>query len=387
MAITEYYISVAGGGANDGTSEANAWTLSQAITANNALGAGGAAGRRYNVKVGAYTARGATDTISVGGTATSPAIWRGYNSTIGDLDNGTRDQYGALDTTSFPDIGYSATYGIDIGGDHIVFANIDISGARSARIVQLNGQYVQIINCRVSNTSTNASALCLNMGATTQSLVNCDFQLGASGGTAAVSFDSAEGEIHGCRFNAPGCIGIRVAQSILAVISNCTIFGCGTSGIEATATGASLKVLDCTIQGCVDGIKLAASSTSLRHRIIGNSITDNSGWGINFNGAGSGAICVTAGNRFRDNASGNTTGLADWTTGTSFRNITTDTGGAATDYTDATTNKDFSLIYDAPGNAQGFGHKSAIGACGLNAPTPATVATAVWAYANRTLTA
>lgn len=363
MAITEYYVSAAGGGAHDGTTEADAWTLSEAITANNALGAGGAAGRRYNVK-GAHTARGASDTISVGGTATSPAIWRGYNSAIGDLDTGTRDAYGALDTTNFPDIGYSATFKITLSASHIVLANIDFSGARSGEIITASGGNHVYVNCRATNTSTNAAATCITASATAR-YINSDLVGGASGGAACLDITSGVQTIIGCRINGPA-VGIRATQSLLVNVIGTTIYGC-TDGVSTTNAGASLLISFCTIYGCSgDGIDIISTSASVQHFVYGSSITDNGGYGINFNGGTAGAYCSLSGNRFRDNTSGNINGFADWVSGTDFRNITTDAGGASTDYVDAATNKDFRLISTAAGYRQGFAHNANIGACGDN---------------------
>lgn len=383
MAITEYYVSVAGAGAHDGTSAANAWTLSEAITANNALGAGGAAGRRYNV-TGAHTARGATDTISVGGTATSPAIWRGYNAAIGDLDNGTRDAYGVLDTASFPDIGYNSTYGLTPSAGHIVFMNLDIATNRSSNGV--NGTVNQsFINCRIVNSNTGGSttAIYVELGSR---IVNCDLSSGASSGTAAISCDETV-HIIDCRITSPGAIGIKITGTAWNAIHNCTIFNCGTSGIDIQGNGGGKSITGNTIYACVDAINVV--STASGHQVIvGNMITDNSGYGIDFNGGTSGTAIV-AGNRFRDNASGNTNGYADYVSGTNARNITTDTGGAATDYVDAATNKDFAIVYDSPGFEEGFSHRTHIGSCGFELPTPATIAAAAWndtTAPNRTLT-
>jgi len=365
MAITEYYVSAAGGGAHDGTSEANAWTLSEAITANNALGAGGAAGRRYNIK-GAHTARGADDTISVGGTATSPAIWRGYNSTIGDLDTGTRDAYGVLDTTNFPDLGYNSTFRLIVSGSHIVIANIDIAGARSGNVVTPTGASVHLYGCRISNTSTNASAIGISMASTNSRVVNCDVSTGASGGTTAIDC-TAVVAIVGCRVTAPGCTGIRLntSNTILTVVG-CTVFGC-VDGIAASNATAGLALFGNTIYGCSgDGVDIISTSSVVTHQIVGNHITDNGGYGVNVNGGTSGAFAAIIGNRFRDNTSGNVDGFADWTTGTKFREITTDAGGASTDYVDAATNKDFRLISTAAGYRQGFAYNANVGACGDN---------------------
>jgi len=385
VALTEKYISVAGAGAHDGSSAANAYTLSEAITANNALGAGGAAGIRYNIINGAYTARAATDTISVGGTATSPAIWRGYNSAIGDLDDGTRDAYGVLTTTNFPDIGYNSTFGLTISAGHIVLMNLDIAPNRNSAGVNAVTNFM-IQNCRIVNSNTGASTVAVYCEGTSSRIVNCDASTGASGGIAALNPDEGLAII-GCRVTSAGGIGIRCNTGIFT-IDSCTIFGCGSSGIDAAGSGGVLRATGNTIYGCVDGINVVSTSTST-HTIVGNMITDNSGYGIDFNGGTSGGTALVAGNRFRDNVSGNTNGYADYVSGTNSRNITTDTGGASTDYVDAATNKDFAIVYDSPGFEEGYSHRTHIGSCGFELPTPASIGAAAWndtTAPNRTLT-
>jgi len=384
VAITEYYVSVAGAGAHDGTTAGNAWTLSEAITANNALGAGGAAGRRYNIITGAYTARAATDTISVGGTATSPAIWRGYNSAIGDLDNGTRDAYGVLTTTNFPDIGYDSTYGLTPSAGHIVFMNLDIAPNRGSAGV--NGTVNQTYqNCRIVNSNTGGSTVGIYVELGSR-IVNCDVSSGASSGVSAISCDETV-HIVDCRITSPGAAGIRSTGTAYNAIHNNTIYNRGTSGIDIQGNGGGKSITGNTIYACVDAINII--STASGHQVIvGNMITDNSGYGIDFNGGTSGTAMV-AGNRFRDNVSGNTNGYADYVSATNSRNITTDTGGASTDYVDAATNKDFAIVYDSPGFEEGYSHRTHIGACGFELPTPASIGAAAWndtTAPNRTLT-
>lgn len=364
MAITEYYVSAAGGGAHDGTSEANAWTLSEAITANNALGAGGAAGRRYNIK-GAHTARGATDTISVGGTATSPAIWRGYNSTIGDLDTGTRDAYGVLDTTNFPDIAYNSGFRLAVSGTYIVVANIDMSHNVSGAGFYVSGADCAVYNCRCVTTSTNAAATGAYSDSSQGMWTNCDFASAASGGSCAFGAGIV-GFFHGCRATSPGATGFLVSQNSAFTFTSCTAYGCGSHGFAAGHASSFLRMFHCTSQGNTgNGADILSTNTRI-HFIEGCSLTDNGGYAIDLNGGAAGARVRLAGNRYRDNTSGTLDATYDDTIATDFRAITTDAGGASTDYVDAATNKDFRLISTAAGYRQGFAYNANIGACGDN---------------------
>lgn len=79
MAFNEKYVTVAGGGLHDGSSEANAWTLAEAHTS-------ASQGDRLNIKAGNYSV---TTVLSswMGSSKTQPSSLRGYKTTIGDLDN------------------------------------------------------------------------------------------------------------------------------------------------------------------------------------------------------------------------------------------------------------------------------------------------------------
>jgi hypothetical protein len=88
--------------------------------------------------------------------------------------------------------------------------------------------------------------------------------------------------------------------------------------------------------------------------VIGNHITDSTGWGIDCGYDGTAQLAgIFIANRTRDNASGAINGFDDWATGTSIGHVTTDTGGPETDYTDAGSN-DYTLISAAPAKGVGL---------------------------------
>lgn len=362
MAITDYFADSAAAGGGDGTTAATsgangALTLSEMVTQINGLGAGGGAGRRYNVK-GSHTGRGASDTISVGGTTTAPLVIRGYASTIGDATV-ARSSGGALDTTNMPDIGYNSGFRLIISGTYTVVEALDIAGNVSAYLLDLTATGGAATNCRAVNSSTNASSGGIRIQGTTRCrVVNCDAETGASGGNAAIRMDTTTGYIVGCRATSPGAVGINV-QGGSAVVGN-TVHDCGTDGISI-ASGAGTPIINNTVYGCAgDGIDVAAANPA-DLTFVGNHVTDNGGYGFNMNGATCGVFA--AHNRTRDNTSGATSGGADWFAGTSIRHVTTDTGGPSTDYTDTTTD-DYSLIAAAPGISGNVGYLCDIGANG-----------------------
>ncbi len=79
MAFAEKYVTVTGGGLHDGSSEANAWTFYEAYSNHSA-------GDRINIKAGTYSITQSTSTWQ-SGTVSSPLSFRGYKTSIGDLDN------------------------------------------------------------------------------------------------------------------------------------------------------------------------------------------------------------------------------------------------------------------------------------------------------------
>jgi hypothetical protein len=361
MALTERYVSVAGGGAHDGTTEADAFTWAEMVTDINTP----RAGYRYNVKAGStYANAGTATTITGDGTATSPNIIRGYTTSIGDATV-ARSSGGALNTSKMPLVTYTGSANFNAsGGNFLIVEAIQFQSANSGATVQL-GTNSATINCTVANSSSNAAALGID-GSTRAGVraINSDVSLSAnSGGSAAIRIQSGSPSgAYGCRVTtgtSSSAAGL-ICRSTAVVAFN-TIFSCGTDGIQMDAATGSPSIIGNTIYGCTgDGIDFVTSTTGMQ-TVLGNHITDNGGWGINFNTSTCDAIMAF--NRFRDNTSGSITGgSSDWKDAGQQRDVTTDTGGASTDYTSAGT--DFSLIAAAPGISGSFGYLLDIGANG-----------------------
>lgn len=351
MSITERYVTSTGTDTYaNSTNPVTPMSLTTAL-------ANMAAGDRINIKAGTYT-RSADDTPTNDGSTTSPIILRGYTTTIGDATNG-RLSGGALDTSMMPTIAYNAGFQYaGSGSTHVVFEALNLTFDIDANGLVL-GSNNTVINCKAHNASTGGVSACAVVSGTTQcQLIDSDFST-ASGGQHAVNMSAtAAGLILGCRATCAPGNGIYIASG-LVIVAHCTVYSC-TTGIAVNSTTSNPMFLHNTVYGCTgDGIDVVTSSTT-GQTFYGNHITDCGGYGVDWNTS----TCQKrfTHNRTRDNTGGATNGGGDWVTGVSARNVTTDTGGASTDYVNA--GSDFSLIAAAPGISRAPGYLMDIGGNG-----------------------
>lgn len=358
-AITDRYVTDAGSGAADGTSVANAMSYA---TFTDYMVTGGsftaAAGDRFNI-IGTITGRTTTtDTWVNGGSSTSPVVVRGWTSGGVTAYAGRSNGNGALITTDFPVITYT-TGRINISGSWIVLECLSISGNPSSAVVTLGSECV-IKSCSITNSSTNASAAGIAGTSTGNITLDCDaFLTGASGGNCAINAQAGASVVDSCRVSVVSSTASGINCNNTSVIYGNLIYGNGGVGILMPTTTGRPWIRSNTIVGCGgNGIDIVTGATVLQ-RIIGNMVTDNGGFGVDLNSASVGAF--VAYNRTRDNTSG-AYGLAtDWVAATSFEDVTTDTGGQSTDYTNAGSS-DFSLIRLSPATSAGLPAYSSIGA-------------------------
>jgi hypothetical protein len=340
VAITERYVNTTGGGAADGTSDANAWTLTQAF-------ANAVAGHRVNVKAGTYT-RTASDALTGLGTTASPIIYRGYSSTIGDLEPYSRNAggCGSLITTNYPVIAYNATFGMT-PATNTIFQDCVITGNISGAVVTM-GTLGAMATCSVTNASTNAAAVAI-AGNTGMICWNCDVALtGASGGSAAINNGGAAGRVIDCFVTGGPNHGILIAGANAVIIGN-FVYNCAGDGIKDTNNGTKTYYGN-TVQNCTsNGIEPSATSANCQ-MFVNNHITDCGAWGINSSGGTSNLFL--AHNRTRDNTSGAVTGGGDWAGGTTYSHVTTDNGSSTSDYMSPST-QDYRLAGAAVGELRG----------------------------------
>lgn len=343
MAISEKFVSSAGSGSGDGSTAGNAMAWTAMVTQ---INAGGTAGNRYNV-LGPIS-RGATDTISGSGTATSPVIVRGYLTTIGDGYLGRTNGNGPLITTNMAAITYASTFLLSITGSWILVESLNVVGTVNGRLALLTADSA-ITRCVVDNANTGANAVAIALS-TRSTAFNCDATLsGGSGGTAAIDAIGSGGRAVCCRVNGGPAIGIRLNTTRSHAVDN-LIFACAGLGLSIATTGFEGVIHGNTIaDGSSDGLDIVTGTTGLVV-VTNNLITDNIGYGID--GVSSANAIFAANNRMDRNSGGATNMATDWLAATSYNHELTSVLVGA-EYTDHAA-RDYRLVSTSPAKGAGM---------------------------------
>jgi len=337
MALTERYVTSGAGGGGSGTS-GSPWTFAEAITHSLSN-----TGQRYNVQSDAGYSIGTT-TFGAG-TFQLPNIWRGYDSTIGDCDNLGRNTDGTLNTTGMPVITITGLWTM---ANYVTLQNFNITGALSSTLIgDVTVDLWNMISCRVENTQNNAAATAVSCD-DYHVFTNCDFIC-----SGAASDRVLIGDVHlrftGCRFEITSTDNCLEVQSTVVLV-NCVFLKNGSLGgvgvlIDiAISTIAQPQFVNCTFYNLTDAIKSTQTHTGGSINIIESHATDCTQFVTNTTNI----ACYAIHNRTRDNTSPPATvELIE------VGAITTDTGGASTDFADSGAN-DLHLITSAPGYNAGW---------------------------------
>lgn len=336
MAYTERYVTSAASGGGDGSS-GSPWTLAEAFT-------NAAAGDRVNIQSDSAYSLGA-DTVSNAGSMGSLIVFRGYNSTIGDLEgqgrvspaNGSR-----LDTTNYPAITLTARFEPN---NYVLFQNLAFTGSITREVVGSgSADRWGMFECSVINSANSSSAKAINTDNNVY-LTQCDFECtGAAHGVVADTDNS--NRMAFCRFQ-----GVDTSSQLLHIKWGAVIGNLFINGGDALEFGGSDSdppiVIGNTFYNNQRAIVFSAVGINNPPMIYNNHVTDCAEFLDNM--ALDAISVLEAFNRTRDNTTARTN-IGD---GMNVGEVTTDTGGAATDFTDPT-NEDFSLISGAPGEGQGL---------------------------------
>lgn len=273
MAWIDKYVTADAAGGGDGSS-GSPWTITEAI-------ASVAAGQRVNVAAGSYPNMAADYAFATAGTATAPIWWRGYKTTIGDLDSAGGSRVAGTDLPLWN--ADTTTDQIVISGAHQIFSNIAITSicTDAGGAVNASGGNLRMIRCSITNTQPNsASKAFAATGTASISLVGC--YLKATTTATRVVDTSVTASLIGCVVEG-GVVGVYRSAHVIgtvifgfttagwdidtatsaAVLSNCTIYSNGgTNGVRssvAITTGAYF-FHNCIIGGCTNGINNTAAS-------------------------------------------------------------------------------------------------------------------------------
>lgn len=357
MAITEKYVAVVAAGAADGSTinDPMDWATLRGATWM-AKGDASLAGTRFNVQAGTYV-MGAADTWTSDGTATSPIILRGCDASWNPITPTRTNGNGALITTNMPFLDYSGGNWriIATASDYIIFQGFRISSAGSGNALDLGGQCLAY-GCQVTNSSNNSSAACIRANSANSTILDCDAILSAASGptSGAINLSAAGTRCIGCHVQDSPGIGIDMTALPSFSINN-VIFNHDGYGIYVanTTTSGYWMIIGNTIYGG-KGISTANVAYTALSVILNNHVTDITEVGeyafTNPNVTGS--PVVLGWNRTRDINTGVTSWAGDWPTATTWNHVTTDTGGASTDYVNAPSN--LNLIPKAPGKSSGL---------------------------------
>jgi len=344
MALTERYVTTTGSGTYAGsTNIGTPMSITTAFT--NAV-----AGDRINIKSGTYTI--STTQAAGVGTSTGPIVWRGYNTSPGDLDVISRNNAnGTLNTTNFPVLDFSGTAGTRLTSSNFNnFMNLDIR-------INFNGNgFVTandcvVYNCKVTNSGTTTS-IAMYLGQRTLAY-GCDAYATGASTRAAIGTQDTQGFIAiGCRADGGVGSGFYVATTTgTGVIAFCVVSNCKTRGVEIVS--GPWLVMNTTIakpySGATGSGVYVTSGNTFRNTIVNNHITDLAAYGID-PVATTNAV-FAAYNRTRDNTSGavNLSGTSNSLLASILNHVTSGSG-ASSDYVD-NTNSNFNLLSSAPGKA------------------------------------
>jgi len=240
--MADWYVTVSGGGLHDGTSEANAWTYDEMLSSGSISG-----GDNVWIKAGSHSPSASSHTMPAG-SAGSFVAYRGYTTTIGDL-NTTQSQHDlSLDTSDYPVITYGSNVYLTLG-DYTTYEclHLDINGTGGTAAITAGVQNV-IYGCKLVNNNTSVNA---NNTVIRRSLSLASVQISNSDirfANAAVNTKS----LYGSQITAVGCLFVHGGDGAitdLATLSNCVAIN-ALALIKPVGAYRGFGVSDCTMDDC-----------------------------------------------------------------------------------------------------------------------------------------
>lgn len=283
MAYTEKYVTVTGGGLHDGSSEANSWTLTEALSA--------VVGDRVNVKAGTYVIGSTINFSTQSGSTTNHFALRGYKTTIGDMDGipttvlvpGTdiplvetpsssyyfmvSASHACVNNMAFDNQAWvQRVYMRSIGG-LVTRCQFESSGGYPALMMDGGNQYSTVNECYFHATGTAPATLVAANGS--ECFFGCVFDGGVSAFTSTLRFRS----FFNCLFmNQTGNCLPNNGYGWCPILS-CTFYNIGLDAINATATTTAPQMVMNNVFHTVGGYAVGNSGTGIfqvRNNLIYN---------------------------------------------------------------------------------------------------------------------
>lgn len=313
-AWTERYVRADAAGSGDGTTDTNsggngAWTLAEAISNANA-------GHRINVKAGTYANTTTSRAFGAGagaGTTTSPKWWRGFKTTIGDLDSEVSRINGTAGT-DFPLITFTSG-AATVTSPHQWFTNIEFRASAPGTVLVTTSQSkIKFHRCRFDNQEANSTSYAFraNSGSDGVQCSLCWFKVTSTATSCVVNDERTIW--FGCSFHGGGTANTN--GQLMLGDQACTVAYCifDNSGGNAIHIQGSLSTPVAIINNSIyspahDGIRLGSAVSA--NLIIANNIFEDCLYGIN-NATGTNTnVPNRVGNAFYNMTSGQENGFGD----------------------------------------------------------------------------
>jgi hypothetical protein len=264
------------------------------------------------IKAGTYTTAG-TSTVALTGSATAPIWWRGYNTTIGDLEPGNVNWAVGNNSSSglsYPTINIGANNQLLSSGSAL-WSGMTFTASRNGQTVTMSTNSAQTFSrCRFIATGSGTSAQAAST-AVMCSFLNCYFAAPATSTTSMVA-QTTSVNYHDCYFAGAGgstTTGIVVGAGS-SLITNCTLNNLGSFGV--TISTGVCNIIGCTFKNCGgDSIRITGAIANLS-AILSNSFFNSGGYDINNTSGTNIQRLVLANNLSYNPTSGHLNGFGDW---------------------------------------------------------------------------
>lgn len=301
MAWTERYVRADADGSGDGTTDANtgatgSWTVAQAQSSY-------AAGHRVNIKAGSYSVTGGLSWATAG-TTTSPVWFRGYKTTIGDMDAAGRGTF--MSGTEIPAFSLGSNRNVSTA-NFLHFSNLDFQSSQTSNAVaRATGESTIYVRCRAECTAANVNGRAYELSGV-DSGIYASSAIATSTASACVVLGD-RGTVINSRITG-GIVGYS-GSITTSVIGNVFISQAGDAMTFANFTRC-VVVGNMIYSPAGDGWKFA-SGTPTHCIIYGNVFSEVGSYGIE-NGSGTNTAKIQRiNNAFYIPTSGQELGMSDW---------------------------------------------------------------------------